>query len=194
MYGQVEHITFCIPHYAVCSGCVMSILTRYWMHAVFRCMLDIRCMQFFLLSKSIFLLSKVFLFLCVTEKSLLLFRSCPKKESPSIRALLALHDYIDPSSLKEVVSTLLLLPQKYLVAPEKQLSVYGHAVLKLLSDSMRRFSEDHSSCIALSQAHLQGLAALLTSSQCVQLEDFLLQVQIWHSSPPYTHSQVLFRS
>uniref|UniRef100_A0A671SLX3 Nucleolar pre-ribosomal-associated protein 1 C-terminal domain-containing protein n=1 Tax=Sinocyclocheilus anshuiensis TaxID=1608454 RepID=A0A671SLX3_9TELE len=102
-------------------------------------------------------------------------KSCPKKESPSVRALLALHDYTDPSSLKEVVSTLLLLPQKYLVAPEKQLSVYGHAVLKLLSDCMRRFSEDHSSCIALSQAHLQGLAALLTSSQCVQLEDFLLQ-------------------
>uniref|UniRef100_A0A8C1VHJ5 URB1 ribosome biogenesis homolog n=1 Tax=Cyprinus carpio TaxID=7962 RepID=A0A8C1VHJ5_CYPCA len=102
--------------------------------------------------------------------------NCPKKESPSVRALLALHDYIDPSSLKEVVSTLLLLPQKCLVAPEKQLSVYGRAVLQLLSDSMRRFSEDHSSCIALSQAHLRGLAALLTSSQCVQLEDFLLQV------------------
>ncbi|KAF4103830.1 nucleolar pre-ribosomal-associated protein 1 [Onychostoma macrolepis] len=102
-------------------------------------------------------------------------KSCPKKESPSVRALLAIHDYIDPSSLKEVVSTLLLLPQKHLVAPERQLSVYGHAVLKLLSDSMRRFSEDHS-CIALSRAHLQGLAALLTSSQCVQLEDFLLQV------------------
>uniref|UniRef100_A0A8C1RHY7 URB1 ribosome biogenesis homolog n=1 Tax=Cyprinus carpio TaxID=7962 RepID=A0A8C1RHY7_CYPCA len=95
--------------------------------------------------------------------------------SQELISLLALHDYIDPSSLKEVVSTLLLLPQKCLVAPEKQLSVYGHAVLQLLSDSMRRFSEDHSSCIALSQAHLRGLAALLTSSQCVQLEDFLLQ-------------------
>uniref|UniRef100_A0A8C1VMF8 URB1 ribosome biogenesis homolog n=1 Tax=Cyprinus carpio TaxID=7962 RepID=A0A8C1VMF8_CYPCA len=95
--------------------------------------------------------------------------------SQELISLLALHDYIDPSSLKEVVSTLLLLPQKCLVAPEKQLSVYGRAVLQLLSDSMRRFSEDHSSCIALSQAHLRGLAALLTSSQCVQLEDFLLQ-------------------
>ncbi|KAL1260021.1 hypothetical protein QQF64_007848, partial [Cirrhinus molitorella] len=81
-------------------------------------------------------------------------KSCPKKESLSVRALLALHDYIDPSSLKEVVSTLLLLPQKYLVASQNQLSIY----------------------IALSQAHLQGVAALLTSSQCVQLEDFLLQV------------------
>uniref|UniRef100_A0A9J8DDL5 URB1 ribosome biogenesis homolog n=1 Tax=Cyprinus carpio carpio TaxID=630221 RepID=A0A9J8DDL5_CYPCA len=118
-------------------------------------------------------------------------KSCPKKESPSVRALLALHDYIDPSSLKEVVSTLLLLPQKCLVAPEKQLSVYGHGVLQLLSDSMRRFSEDHSSCIALSQAHLRGLAALLTSSQCVQLEDFLLQVKTLHSSPPYTHNVLL---
>ncbi|KAL0173725.1 hypothetical protein M9458_029693, partial [Cirrhinus mrigala] len=93
---------------------------------------------------------------------------CPKKESLSVQALLALHDFIDPSSLKEVVSSLLLLPQN-------QLSVYGHAALKLLSDSMKRLSEDHSSCIALSQAHLQGLAALLTSSQCVQLEEFLLQ-------------------
>ncbi|XP_043115226.1 nucleolar pre-ribosomal-associated protein 1 [Puntigrus tetrazona] len=103
-------------------------------------------------------------------------KSCPKKESLSVRALLALHDYIDPSSLKEVVSTLLLLPQKCLVAPENQLSVYGNAVLKLLSDSVRRFSEDRSSSVALSQAHLQGLAALLTSSHCMQLEDFLLQV------------------
>uniref|UniRef100_A0A8C1Z3Q7 URB1 ribosome biogenesis homolog n=1 Tax=Cyprinus carpio TaxID=7962 RepID=A0A8C1Z3Q7_CYPCA len=102
--------------------------------------------------------------------------------SQELISLLALHDYIDPSSLKEVVSTLLLLPQKCLVAPEKQLSVYGRAVLQLLSDSMRRFSEDHSSCIALSQAHLRGLAALLTSSQCVQLEDFLLQVQTLHSN------------
>ncbi|ROL44240.1 Nucleolar pre-ribosomal-associated protein 1 [Anabarilius grahami] len=96
-------------------------------------------------------------------------KSCPKKQSLCVRALLSLHEYIEPSSLKEVVSTLLLLPQKCLVAPEDQLSVYGHAVLKLLS-------EDHSSCIALSQAHLRGLAALLTSCQCVQLEDFLLQV------------------
>ncbi|XP_048016358.1 LOW QUALITY PROTEIN: nucleolar pre-ribosomal-associated protein 1 [Megalobrama amblycephala] len=96
-------------------------------------------------------------------------KSCPKKQSLCVRALLSLHEYIEPSSLKEVVSALLLLPQKCLVAPENQLSVYGHAVLKLLS-------EDHSSCIALSQAHLRGLAALLTSCQCVQLEDFLLQV------------------
>lgn len=101
----------------------------------------------------------------------MLFRNCPKKQSLCVQALLSLHEYIEPSSLKEVVSTLLLLPQKCLVAPENQLSVYGHAVLKLLS-------EDHSSCIALSQAHLRGLAALLTSCQCVQLEDFLLQVQI----------------
>uniref|UniRef100_A0A673LI23 Nucleolar pre-ribosomal-associated protein 1 C-terminal domain-containing protein n=1 Tax=Sinocyclocheilus rhinocerous TaxID=307959 RepID=A0A673LI23_9TELE len=92
-------------------------------------------------------------------------KSCPKKESPSVRALLALHDYTDPSSLKEVVSTLLLLPQKYLVAPEKQLSVYGHAVLKLLSDCMRRFSEDHSSCIALSQAHLNNALTDMVLSQ-----------------------------
>ncbi|XP_067306200.1 nucleolar pre-ribosomal-associated protein 1 isoform X2 [Pseudorasbora parva] len=96
-------------------------------------------------------------------------KSCPKKKSLSVGALLTLHEYMEPSSLNEVVSALLLLPQKSLVAPENQLSMYGRAVLKLLS-------EDHSSCIALSQAHLRGLAALLTSCQCVQLEDFLLQV------------------
>ncbi|XP_077063759.1 nucleolar pre-ribosomal-associated protein 1 [Siphateles boraxobius] len=96
-------------------------------------------------------------------------KSCPRKQSLSVRALLSLHEFMEASSLKEVVSALLLLPQKSLVAPEGQLSVYGHTVLKLLS-------EDHSGSVSLSQAHLRGLAALLTPCQCVPLEDFLLQV------------------
>lgn len=103
-------------------------------------------------------------------------KKCPKKESASIRVLLALHEYLDSSSLKEVVSSLLLLPQECLVTAESELSVYGRVVLKLLTNDVNRLSEEHSSCIALSQAHLQGLAALLTSCQCVQLEDFLLRV------------------
>lgn len=102
--------------------------------------------------------------------------NCPEKESLSVRALLALEEYIEPSSFKEVVSTLLLLPQKYLLAAENQLSVYGRTVQKLLSDSMKRSSVVNSSCVTLSPAHLRGLAALFTSCQCVQLEDFLLQV------------------
>lgn len=102
--------------------------------------------------------------------------NCPKKESLSVRALLALQEYIEPSSFKEVVSTLLLLPQKHLLAPENQLSVYGRTVQKLLSDSLKHSSAVSSSCVTLSPAHLQGLAALFTSCQCVQLEDFLLQV------------------
>ncbi|XP_051962696.1 nucleolar pre-ribosomal-associated protein 1 isoform X2 [Xyrauchen texanus] len=96
---------------------------------------------------------------------------CPKKEPRSIRILLSLHEYIDSCSLKEVVSTLLLLPQECLVTADNELSVYGRAVLQLFTDCRSR-----SSCITLSQAHLRGLAALITSCQCVQLEDFLLQV------------------
>ncbi|XP_073718907.1 nucleolar pre-ribosomal-associated protein 1 isoform X1 [Misgurnus anguillicaudatus] len=103
-------------------------------------------------------------------------KKCPKKESLSIGVLLTLHSYLDSSSLKEVLSTLLLLPQEFLVASENELSVYGRAVLRILTDGMNRPSEERSSCIDLSQAHLHGLAALLTSCQCVHLEDFLLQL------------------
>ncbi|XP_051521576.1 nucleolar pre-ribosomal-associated protein 1 isoform X2 [Myxocyprinus asiaticus] len=96
---------------------------------------------------------------------------CPKKDSRALRVLLSLHEYIDSYSLKEVVSTLLLLPQECLVTAENELGVYGHAVLELFTDNMSR-----SGFSTLSHAHLRGLAALLTSCQCVQLEDFLLQV------------------
>ncbi|KAA0701697.1 Nucleolar pre-ribosomal-associated protein 1 [Triplophysa tibetana] len=103
-------------------------------------------------------------------------KKCSKKESASVRVLLALHEYLDSSSLKELVSSILLLPQECLLADESELSVYGRVVLKLLTDDVNRLSEEHSSSIALSQAHLRGLAALLTSCQCVQLEDFLFRV------------------
>ncbi|XP_056613383.1 nucleolar pre-ribosomal-associated protein 1 [Triplophysa dalaica] len=103
-------------------------------------------------------------------------KKCPKKESASVRVLLALHEYLDSSSLKELVSRILLLPQECLLAAKSELSVYGRVVLKLLTDDVNRLSEEHSSSIALSQAHLRGLAALLTSCQCVQLEDFLFRV------------------
>lgn len=75
------------------------------------------------------------------------------------------------------MSRILLLPQECLLAAESELSVYGRVVLKLLKDDVNRLSEEHSSSIALSQVHLRGLAALLTSCQCVQLEDFLFRVR-----------------
>ncbi|XP_072525451.1 nucleolar pre-ribosomal-associated protein 1 isoform X2 [Salminus brasiliensis] len=100
--------------------------------------------------------------------------SCLKEGSWSVKAFLALYEYMDPSSVKEVLSALLLLPQSSLLVDDEKLSVYGHAVLTLLSKSSAPHGKDITLC--LSSAHLRSLAALHTSCHCAQLEDVLLQV------------------
>ncbi|TRY85158.1 hypothetical protein DNTS_006350 [Danionella cerebrum] len=101
---------------------------------------------------------------------------CPKQESMSVRAFLTLQHLQDPVVLKEVMSTLLHLPLECLVSAEQQLSIYGQALLKLLSESMKRSSEFSSRGFPLSPTHLKGLASLFITCQSVQLEDFLRQV------------------
>lgn len=101
-----------------------------------------------------------------------------KKQSRPFQALLSLHSYMDSSSLREVVSRLLLLPQESLISPssegaQAELSVYGHAALQILTESKANSSQDHG--IFLSQAHLHGLSTLLLSCSSPALEAFLLQ-------------------
>uniref|UniRef100_W5KYL7 URB1 ribosome biogenesis homolog n=1 Tax=Astyanax mexicanus TaxID=7994 RepID=W5KYL7_ASTMX len=99
---------------------------------------------------------------------------CLKEDSRSVRAFLALCEYMDPAGVREVLSELLLLPRSCLHTGDEKLSVYGHAVLHILSKSSAQHGKSSSLC--LSSAHLQSLAALHTSCHWVQLEDVLLQV------------------
>lgn len=101
-----------------------------------------------------------------------------KKQSRPFQALLSLQSYMESSNLREVVSTLLLLPQESLISPgsegvQAELSVYGYAALQILTESKANSSQDHG--IFLSQAHLHGLGTLLLSCSSPALEAFLLQ-------------------
>ncbi|XP_029923746.1 nucleolar pre-ribosomal-associated protein 1 isoform X2 [Myripristis murdjan] len=98
-----------------------------------------------------------------------------ERQSRPVQALLSVHSYMDSTQLRELVSTLLLLPQESLVsdAAPAELSVYGHAVLQILTECNSGASRDHS--LSLSQAHLHGLGTLLLSCSSPALEAFLLQ-------------------
>ncbi|XP_076592199.1 nucleolar pre-ribosomal-associated protein 1 [Chaetodon auriga] len=117
------------------------------------------------------------------------------KQSKPFQALLSLNSYMDSCSLREVVSKLLLLPQKSLVSSSSkgtkaELSVYGHAAVQILTEAKANSSQDHS--IFLSQAHIHGLGTLLLSCSSPALEAFVLQTL---SSEPGTakliHTKVL---
>ncbi|XP_032363230.1 nucleolar pre-ribosomal-associated protein 1 [Etheostoma spectabile] len=101
-----------------------------------------------------------------------------KKQSRPFQALVSLHGHMDPGSLSQVVSKLLLLPQECLISfrsegTQAQLSVYGRAALQILTESKAKSSQDQG--IFLSQAHLRGLCTLLLSCSSPALEAFLLQ-------------------
>ncbi|KAM9452285.1 nucleolar pre-ribosomal-associated protein 1 [Salvelinus alpinus] len=110
------------------------------------------------------------------------------KESRPVRAFMALHVYMEPSLLQELVSSLLLLPKETLITPgegdgegEKssraaELSVYGRTALQVLTEtSSTNTSSSGSPVLLLSQDYLQGLATLLLSCSSPSLETFLLQ-------------------
>ncbi|XP_026881720.2 nucleolar pre-ribosomal-associated protein 1 isoform X3 [Electrophorus electricus] len=100
---------------------------------------------------------------------------CLTKETPPVKAFLALHEYMEPSSVKTLLSALLLLPQSSLLAESDKLSVYGQAILKVLTNASAHTSSRNRSP-RLTQAHLHSLAILYMSCHSVPLEDFLLQV------------------
>ncbi|KPP69918.1 nucleolar pre-ribosomal-associated protein 1-like [Scleropages formosus] len=98
-----------------------------------------------------------------------------QQESWALKGLLALHEYMDVSCLREVASAMLLLPLERLVldrAEGTELSVYGRAVLQVLSEGMSGCDR----APPLSQSQLRGLSSLLTSQPGGAAEDFLLQI------------------
>uniref|UniRef100_A0A8K9X6G5 Nucleolar pre-ribosomal-associated protein 1 C-terminal domain-containing protein n=1 Tax=Oncorhynchus mykiss TaxID=8022 RepID=A0A8K9X6G5_ONCMY len=99
------------------------------------------------------------------------------KESRPVRAFMALHAYMEPPLLQELVSSLLLLPKETLITLAAELSVYGRTALQVLTEttSSSDASSSGSPVLLLSQAHLQGLATLLLSCSSPSLETFLLQ-------------------
>ncbi|KAM9439632.1 nucleolar pre-ribosomal-associated protein 1 [Clarias gariepinus] len=97
------------------------------------------------------------------------------KQSQTVEAFLALFECMDPSSVSEVLSALLLLPQRRLLTGGNRMSLYGHAVLTILTKSISHdLSGNTLPC--LSQVHLRSLAALYSSCYSVEMEDFFLQM------------------
>uniref|UniRef100_A0A673WHG4 URB1 ribosome biogenesis homolog n=1 Tax=Salmo trutta TaxID=8032 RepID=A0A673WHG4_SALTR len=109
------------------------------------------------------------------------------EESRPVRAFMALHTYMEPPLLQELVSSLLLLPKETLITPgegdregekssrAEELSVYGRTALQILTETSSTNTSSSGSPVLLSQAHLQGLATLLLSCSSPSLETFLLQ-------------------
>ncbi|KAF5902994.1 nucleolar pre-ribosomal-associated protein 1, partial [Clarias magur] len=118
-------------------------------------------------------------YLSAIQQSLLnelqLSRRSLVKQSQTVEAFLALFECMDPSSVSEALSALLLLPQRSLLAGGDRMSLYGHAVLTILTKSI---SHDLSgnTMPSLSQMHLRSLAALYSSCYSVEMEDFFLQI------------------
>uniref|UniRef100_A0A3Q4G050 URB1 ribosome biogenesis homolog n=1 Tax=Neolamprologus brichardi TaxID=32507 RepID=A0A3Q4G050_NEOBR len=119
-----------------------------------------------------------------------------KKHSRTFQSLLSLHNYMDSSNLREVVSKLLLLPHNSLISPSSskganfELSIYGQAALQILTECKYTASQDHGTF--LTQAHLFGLGTLLLSCSKPALEAFLLQfLSSEPSSAKLLHTDVL---
>ncbi|KAG9348441.1 hypothetical protein JZ751_002176, partial [Albula glossodonta] len=98
------------------------------------------------------------------------------KESCPMRGILALHENMSEASVAAVISAMLLLPQERLTESNgdnssTELSIYGRAALQVLTESVRLKSRD--SALLLTQAHLRGLATLLTACSSGPLEDYL---------------------
>ncbi|KAJ8368561.1 hypothetical protein SKAU_G00085890 [Synaphobranchus kaupii] len=103
-------------------------------------------------------------------------RAGPRASLP-LSGLLALHEYMEETGVRAVISATLLLPQERLTVVvaggegPAELSAHGQAALRALTESGGRTSQDRT--LLLSQAHLRGLATLLTSCASEPLEDFL---------------------
>ncbi|KAL4647749.1 nucleolar pre-ribosomal-associated protein 1 [Arapaima gigas] len=92
------------------------------------------------------------------------------QESCALKGLLALHEYMDVSCLREVASAMLLLPLERLVKGT-ELSVYGRAVLQVLLKGMSNCDQ----APHLSWPQLRCLAMILTRQPGSAAEELLLQ-------------------
>ncbi|XP_019379437.1 PREDICTED: nucleolar pre-ribosomal-associated protein 1 [Gavialis gangeticus] len=103
------------------------------------------------------------------------------KKSRQLEALQDLHMYMDAAQLKEVVLTLLQLPEVILTtqtpenSPKKKkcLSLYGQMLVQLLTEGYQRqpLKEE----LLLSTEHIKGMGTLLPTSNNEELGKVLLQ-------------------
>lgn len=105
------------------------------------------------------------------------FTRCLVEGSQTVEAFLALYEYMDPSSVRDVLSALLMLPKSSLLADGDKMSLYGQAVLTVLTKNISN-ARSGNATFCLSQVHLHSLAALHSTCYSVQLEDIFLQVCI----------------
>ncbi|XP_060761898.1 nucleolar pre-ribosomal-associated protein 1 isoform X2 [Neoarius graeffei] len=118
-------------------------------------------------------------YLLATERALLIelqqSNRCLVEGSQTVEAFLALYEYMDPSSVRDVLSALLMLPKSSLLADGDKMSLYGQAVLTVLTKNISN-ARSGNATFCLSQVHLHSLAALHSTCYSVQLEDIFLQV------------------
>uniref|UniRef100_A0A4W3JEC9 URB1 ribosome biogenesis homolog n=1 Tax=Callorhinchus milii TaxID=7868 RepID=A0A4W3JEC9_CALMI len=103
------------------------------------------------------------------------------KQSLTLEALKDLHTYMDVPQLKEVVASMLQLPEESLTLRStsekgtdtvKQLSLYGRTLVKILTGNRQKVPEAGE--LALSCEHIRGVAVLLESSSSNEMERVLL--------------------
>ncbi|XP_078416304.1 nucleolar pre-ribosomal-associated protein 1 isoform X1 [Cetorhinus maximus] len=104
------------------------------------------------------------------------------KKSLSLEGLEILHGYMNTAQLKEVVASMLELPEEVLVIqskPEnggdgmKQLSLYGKTLVKILTENNQETPDRGE--LMLSCNHFNALGALLQSSNSEELKNVLLE-------------------
>ncbi|KAJ7320521.1 hypothetical protein JRQ81_020032 [Phrynocephalus forsythii] len=109
-------------------------------------------------------------------------KKMPLERSPPMEALHELCPYMDALQLKEVTLAMLRHPTANLAAErpealsgkETRLSIYGEALMQLLTESYRRGSLKGD--LFLSREHIQGMGALLCTAVTEELEKVFMHL------------------
>uniref|UniRef100_A0A8C3PRY3 URB1 ribosome biogenesis homolog n=1 Tax=Calidris pygmaea TaxID=425635 RepID=A0A8C3PRY3_9CHAR len=114
------------------------------------------------------------------------------KKSHQLEALEELHIYMAPAQLKEITLTMLQLPETSLTTQKsekspkkgKQLSLYGHILVQLLTESYQRQPQQGE--LLLCTEHIKALGILMSASASKDLEKVFLQAL--QSEPVLAHA------
>ncbi|MGH0120512.1 UNVERIFIED_CONTAM: hypothetical protein FKN15_016358 [Acipenser sinensis] len=103
----------------------------------------------------------------------------PGKKSQPMEGLEALHPYMEASQLKEVVSSMLMLPEESLTVADhedetvKKLSIYGLTLVQVLTESCQQSSRNE--ILFLSSEQFKVVGSLLQSCTSKELDKVILQ-------------------
>ncbi|MGH0140642.1 UNVERIFIED_CONTAM: hypothetical protein FKN15_037365 [Acipenser sinensis] len=103
----------------------------------------------------------------------------PGKKSQPMEGLEALHPYMEASQLKEVVSSMLMLPEESLTVADhedetvKKLSIYGLTLVQVLTENCQQSSRNE--ILFLSSEQFKVVGSLLQSCTSKELDKVILQ-------------------